>query len=90
MKVVKLDRRYANYPKFTHAIKYGKHEKIKNQSLHLVIRNALTDQYGPDFTWASGASFEKEYNDNWAHNRKRQMIYFKDEAMISHIMLLIS
>lgn len=92
MKVIKLDRRYANYPKYTHAIDYGRKEKWRgtNHYIDVILRETLTRAYGPDFTWLPGPGFNREFNDAWSHSRKRQRFYFKDEAMISHIMLLIS
>jgi hypothetical protein len=91
MKVIKLDRRYANYPKYSHAIDYGKRERWRgNEYLHVVLRTKLTEIYGPDFIWVPGSGFSKELNDAWAHSRKRQRFYFQNEAMISHIMLLLS
>ena len=95
MKVIKLDRRYANYPKYKFAINHNKDEKWNgrigpDRLFQIVLQDELTRQYGPNFEWLPGTGFKRKWNEHWNYNRARQRFYFKDEAMISHIMLLLS
>ena len=92
MKVITLDKRYANYPKFGFAIDHTKEEKWPGTSRNLqrVMYEELTKSYGPDFTWLPGTGFKREFSDLWWYSRQKQRFYFRDESMITHIMLLLS
>lgn len=93
MKIIKLDRRFANYPKYLYAIGYSKIELwngISGRPIETVLREELTRNYGTDVIWLPGTGFKRQFNDDWFQNRAKRRFYIKDEAMITHIMLLLS
>lgn len=94
MKVIKLDRRYAGFPKWQYAIQFPLKGREKHKA-YFVYARAFKDIYGNDTT----ANTDREvgdwskpfwiYNENWHADFKRQRIFFKDQAVMSMIMLKI-
>lgn len=92
MKVIKLDRRYAGFPKWKYAcqflVRYAGGRKE-----YFAFKRAFQEIYGMDVTSNPdrvAGEFHKPhwiYNENWHSDYKRQRILFNDQAVISMIML---
>ena len=93
MKVIKLDRRYAGFPKWKYACQFPvrNHQYRKE---YFKFKKVFRDLYGddakpnPDYDpSAVGNQHRWLYNENWTSDYKRQRILVKDQALISMIML---
>jgi hypothetical protein len=99
MKVIKLDRRYHGFPKWTYACQFPLKSSNGNQDFrreYYKYQNAFHDMYGPD-NWINRDRKPLDhstpmwlYNENWYADFIRQRIYFKNQADITLIMLKIS
>lgn len=96
MKVIKLDRRYAGFPKWTYACQFplNNHNFRKE---YFAYKDVFSQVYGPDATrnpdyhpgtWGDHPTWF--FNDNWHCDFTRQRILFKDQAVISMIMLKVT
>ena len=94
MKVIKLDRRYAGYPKWKYACQFplSNHQYRKE---YFAFKKVFRDLYGddarpnPDYPAQQEGAPRWIYNEHWASDYKRQRILVKDQALISMIMLKI-
>lgn len=92
MKVIKLDRRYAGFPKWKYAcqflVRYAGGRKE-----YFDFKQAFRDTYGLDVVANADRAtgdYSKPmwiYNEHWAADYKRQRILFNDQAVITMIML---
>jgi hypothetical protein len=93
MKVIKLDRRYAGFPKWKYALDFGtrKYGKLERQK----YAKGFTKLFGRD-RWTNpdpGISyFSKDwylYNENWSHDQKRGRILYNNEGDLSAALLVL-
>jgi len=93
MKVIKLDRRYAGFPKWKYALDFGKHKhgKLPRQKYAVGFKKL----FGPD-RWTNPDTtvsvFSREwylYNENWANDVKRGRILYKNESDLSAVLLML-
>lgn len=96
MKVIKLDRRYAGFPKWKYACQFPKKNHNFRQE-YFAYKTAFYEMYGADATRNPDYDSRKWgdrpmwlWNDNWQSDFERQRILFKDQAVISMIMLKIT
>ena len=95
MKVIKLDRRYAGFPKWKYACQFP----LKNHYLrkeYFAYQRVFHDMYGPD------AYINPEYHgplsdvpgwlysEHWHADFPRQRILFNNQAVISMIALKVT
>ena len=95
MKVIKLDRRYAGFPKWNYMIQFPVRGRDKHKD-YFRYQRAFKDLYGadtdhnPDREVGDWSKPYWIYNDHWHADFKRQRIVFKDQAVMSMIMLKIT
>jgi hypothetical protein len=95
MKVIKLDRRYAGFPKWQYAIQFNGGKKHANLQ-RLKYANGFQKLYGPDRQINPNKAvslFSPDwylYNDNWRNDPKRQRIYIKSESDLSAVLLVMA
>jgi hypothetical protein len=92
MKVVKLDRRYAGYPRWNYMLQFpltGREKHKQYFQYVTVFRNTfgLDCTINPDREALDYSKPVWLYNDNWYGDFKRQRILFKDQAVMSMILL---
>lgn len=95
MKIVKLDRRYAGFPKWKYAIQFP----LRNHNYRkewFAYKNAFQALYGPDAERNPDRAvmdYSKPvwlYNEHWYGDFERQRILVKDQALITMISLKIT
>lgn len=96
MKIVKLDRRYAGFPKWKYALQFP----LRNHNYHkeyFKYKKAFQLMYGPDAQvnpeyetaqWGSVAKWL--YSEHWYTSFSRQRIYYNDPAIMTMIQLKIT
>jgi hypothetical protein len=93
MKVIKLDKRYAGFPKWKYALDFGKHKygKLPRQKYAVGFKKL----FGPD-RWANPDTtvsvFSREwylYNENWANDVERGRILYNNESDLSAVLLML-
>lgn len=95
MKVIKLDRRYHGFPKWTHALEFTKHEVHFRHRKNGPYVKAFREMYGDDH-WYNPETvdvFSRDWilwNDNWRWDAKHRRIYFKDPSIMTFIELKIA
>jgi hypothetical protein len=94
MKLIKLDRRYHGFPKWTSALQFTKQEMTFRHKKYRPYVNAFADTYGPDHKFNPQADiFSRDYhiwNDNWHWDYRRRRIYFKDPSVMTFIELKLA
>lgn len=91
MKLIKLDRRFAGFPKWKYALHFGTRNAEYYQRLHYAREfvklygsdhwlNPDRKIFGPEPMWL--------YNENWYDDVDRGRIYFNNEADITMIELM--
>ena len=96
MKIVKLDRRYAGFPKWKYALQFPlrNHNYRKEYSKY---KNAFQALYGADAYTNPEFNLDNRhttprwiYNQHWYGDFERQRILVKDQALITMIQLKIT
>lgn len=96
MKVIKLDRRYAGFPKWKYACQFP-HKNHNFRKEYFAYKRVFQELYGPDATlkpdynpahWGDNAKWI--FNDNWHCDFTRQRILFNNQALISMVMLKVT
>ena len=91
MKIMKLDRRNAGFPKWKYALDFGR--KIRDITPRAEYAREFFKMYGPDATLnpdREPGDFSKPFwlhNENWSNDNRRGRIYFNNEADITFIEL---
>jgi hypothetical protein len=99
MRILNLDRRYANYPRYQHALQF------RGRSVRQITRCEERKQYDKVFEKLYGPSKMKnpdyipgtthwsyQYIDNpqWMFDKKHNRIYYQDEAVLSMVLLMLN
>lgn len=93
MKVIKLDGRYAGFPKWKYALDFGtrKHGKLSRMKYAVGFKRL----FGPD-RWANPDTtvsvFSRNwylFNDNWSNDVKRGRILYNNESDLSAVLLML-
>lgn len=90
MKLIKLDRRYHGFPKWSHALEFTKHEihfRVRKNGPYL---KAFREIYGEDHWYSPEPGNMFQWNENWRWDVKHRRIYFKDPSAMSFIELKIA
>lgn len=93
MKIIKLDRRYAGYPKWKYALHFGTHKYEKLPRLKYA--RAFTKLFGLDRTTNPDPTvrmFDRNwylYNENWYNDSKHGRILYNNESDLSAVMLVL-
>jgi hypothetical protein len=90
MKVIKLDRRYAGFPKWKYALDFGtrKYSKLERQK----YAKGFTKLFGPHTQTnpnSVGWTDWYLYNENWSHDQKRGRILYNNEGDLSAALLVL-
>jgi hypothetical protein len=98
MRILKLDRRFANYPRYKYALQF------RGRTVRQIAFCAERKEYAKVFEKLYGPSVMKNpdyipgvshyflYNiDNpqWMWDKKHNRIYYQDESVLSMVMLMI-
>lgn len=95
MKVTKLDRRYAGFPKWKYMIQFPLRGREKHRA-YIKYSHAFSDIYGdystinPDRKALDYSKPVWLYNENWYADFKRQRILFNDPSVVTMITLKIT
>lgn len=93
MKVIKLDRRYHGFPKWTHALEFTKHEVHFRHRKNGPYLKAFRETFGPDHEFNKDVDIYSKnwhiWNENWRWDSKHRRIYFNDPSIMSFIELKI-
>ena len=93
MKVIKLDGRYAGFPKWKYALDFGKlkYGTLPRQKYAVGFKKL----FGPD-RWANPDTtvsvFSREwylYNENWHNDVKHGRILYNNESDLSAVLLML-
>lgn len=81
MNVVKLDKRYDGWDRFTHRVEFLSRDRVKNQKQWIKARNWLWTQFGPsaELDLARRQNFEG-VQPVWAWDANKSSIYVTQEA----------
>ena len=88
MKLIKLDRRYHGFRKWTHALEFTKHECHFRHRKHAPYVKAFREMYGDDRGYNEIGAFV--FNKDWLFDNNRRRIYFNDPSVMSFIELKIA
>jgi hypothetical protein len=94
MKVIKLDKRYAGFPKWKYAIQFPGHRKYANLK-RLEYAKGFRKVFGPDRQKNPDQTvsvFSREWyiwNENWWDDPFHQRIYFNNESDMSAVLLVL-
>jgi hypothetical protein len=92
MKIVKLDGRFAGYPKWQYALQFplrGSH-KLDLYKFSKIISSIYGAEQIHNPEYSKGSAWDTPYwiyNDSWRLDRKRGRILFKNQADITMTML---
>lgn len=96
MKIVKLDRRYAGFPKWRYALQFP----LRNHNYrkeYFKYKKAFHAMYGPDaqvnpeYETAQWGTVPKWlYSEHWYTSFNRQRIYYNDPAIMTMIALKLT
>ena len=95
MKVLKLDRRYAGFPKWKFALQFPLHNHNFRKE-YFAYKKAFQDMYGSDAELNPDRAIMDTtkpywlYNEHWRADFKRQRILVQDQALITMIQLKIT
>lgn len=95
MKVIKLDRRYAGFPKWNYALQFPIRGRLSEKTGIYKYARILHDTYGPDTTANPNRAVGDWSKPYWIHNEfyhkdiKRGRIYLKNQADITMLLLKI-
>ena len=93
MKVIKLDRRNAGFPKWKYALHFG--QRIRHITPRAQYAQVFTQLYGPSSILnpdREAFNYSKPmwlYNEHWHNDNKRGRIYFNNEADITAVELMM-
>lgn len=93
MKVIKLDRRYAGFPKWKYALDFGKHKFGKLPRMKYA--KGFKQLFGPDRELNPDKNvpiFSKDwylYNENWFNDSKHGRILYNNESDLSAVLLVL-
>ena len=89
MKVIKLDRRYHGFPRWTHALQFTKREVHPRYREHMPYVRAFFDTFGENRTYNTDLNSCEPWaqNPNWNYDVKRRRIYIKDPNIMTFIQL---
>ena len=99
MKILKLDRRYANFPKYKCALQFrGKtHRQIVRCEERREYAKVFEKIYGPskiknpDYVLSKSPWWDEYINNPlWMIDTKHNRIYYQDESTLSMVMLMIA
>ena len=88
MKLIKLDRRYHGFSKWSHALEFTKYECHIRHRKHAPYVKAFREIYGEDRGYDDNFFFI--INDNWRYDADRRRIYFKDPSVLTFVELKIA
>ena len=93
MKVIKLDKRYAGYPKWKYALDFGtrKDDRLKKaRYVQGFVRLYGRDRWmNPDPTVSYFSKDWYLFSDDWSNDSKRGRILYKDESALSAVLLVL-
>ena len=96
MKIVKLDRRYAGFPKWKYALQFPlrNHQYRKE---YFKYKKAFHNMYGPDAQVNAEYNLDSRhttprwlYNEHWYTDFGRQRIYYNNPSIMTMIQLKIT
>lgn len=94
MKLIKLNRKYHGFPKWTYALEFTKREAQSIRHNHVPYIKAFTEIYGKD-QWYDPSPAVPWYDsikrsEHWCYDIKRRRIYFKDPSVMTFVELKLS
>jgi len=99
MKILKLDGRFANYPRYKYALQF------RGKTMRQITRCEERKEYAKIFEKIYGPSRIKNLdyeqgkshwwlthidNPQWMFDKKHNRIYYQDESVLSMVMLMIT
>ena len=92
MKFIKLNHRYANYPKWKFALEFGtyKSQKLQRVKYAAAFRNLYgpSTRFNPEYSMFDTKPYYL-FNDNWYNDEKRGRICFNNESDVTAVTLLL-
>jgi hypothetical protein len=96
MKIVKLDQRYAGFPKWKYALQFPLRNHNYNKE-YFKYKKVFQATYGPDaeinpeyHTAQWGSTPKWFYNENWHTSFEKRRIYYNDQRVMTMIQLKIT
>ena len=89
MKVIKLDRRYHGFPRWTHALQFTRREVHPRYREHMPYVTAFMEVFGKHRTLNQDENSWEVWTNNpdWDFDVTRRRIYIKDPNIMTFIQL---